>query len=176
MAFQVGRPCNETIGPPFDLGERLGPMSAARPPGGKPVILVVEDEPDERFLAAEMLEETGFAVIEAETAEQALAILNDRADEVSVVFSDVRTPGPIGGFELARIIGVTWPRVRVLLTSGDANDQPSDLRVSATFIPKPWRAPDILAWVEEAAGKPHDPRGGPSVIGSSPEIDSKTLS
>lgn len=130
------------------------------------MILVVEDEPDERFLAAELLEETGFRVIEAETAERALAILNDRADEVSVVFSDVRTPGPIGGFELARIIGVTWPRVRVLLTSGDAGDQPSDLRVSATFIPKPWRAADILAWVEEAAGRPDGAKRGPDVIGS----------
>jgi hypothetical protein len=80
---------------------------------------------------------------------------------VSVVFSDVRTPGPIGGFELARIIGVTWPRVRVLLTSGDAGDQPSDLRVSATFIPKPWRASDILAWVEEAAGR--TPEQGPGI-------------
>lgn len=121
----------------------------------KPVILVVEDQPDERFLAAEMLEETGFAVIEAETAERALAILNDRGEEVDVVFSDVRTPGSIGGFELARIIGVTWPRVRVLLTSGEAGDQPSDLRVSATFIPKPWRAPEILAWLEEAARHQH---------------------
>ncbi|WP_292509946.1 response regulator [Methylobacterium sp.] len=131
-------------------------MSVSRSPSSKPVILVVEDEPDERFLAASLLEETGFDVIEAETAEHALSILNDRADEVSVVFSDVRTPGPIGGFELARIIGVTWPRVRVLLTSGDAGDQPSDLRVSATFIPKPWRASDILAWVEENAA----PRAG----------------
>lgn len=131
------------------------------------MILVVEDEPDERFLAATLLEETGFDVIEAETAEHALAILNDRADEVSVVFSDVRTPGPIGGFELARIIGVTWPRVRVLLTSGDAGDQPSDLRVSATFIPKPWRAADILSWVEENA----PPRPGtpdrPALVGDS---------
>jgi len=126
-------------------------MTDVRPQGGKPVILVVEDEPDERFLAAEMLEETGFDVIEAETAERALAILNDRDGDVSVVFSDVRTPGPIGGFELARIIGVTWPRVHVLLTSGEAGDQPSDLRMSATFIPKPWRAPEILAWLEEAS-------------------------
>ena len=126
-------------------------MSDVRPRGRKPVILVVEDEPDERYLAAEMLEETGFEVIEAETAERALAILNDRGEEVNVVFSDVRTPGTIGGFELARIIGVTWPRVQVLLTSGEAGDQPSDLRVSATFIPKPWRAPEILAWLEEAS-------------------------
>ena len=140
------------------------PVSDVRPAKRKPVILVVEDEPDERFLAAEMLEETGFEVIEAETAERALAILNDRGDEVNVVFSDVRTPGTIGGFELARIIGVTWPRVRVLLTSGDAGDQPSDLRVSATFIPKPWRAEDILAWVQEAAGRPAG-SGGPAVIG-----------
>lgn len=142
-----------------------GSMSDARQPGRKPVILVVEDQPDERFLAATLLEDTGFTVIEAETADRALAILNDRADEVSVVFSDVRTPGPIGGFELARIIGVTWPKVRVLLTSGDAGDQPSDLRVSATFIPKPWRAEDILAWVQEAAGPP-PASGGPDVIGS----------
>ncbi|WP_430913825.1 response regulator [Methylobacterium sp. sgz302541] len=139
-------------------------MSDAHPAGTKPVILVVEDQPDERFLAATLLEETGFTVIEAETADHALAILNDRAEEVSVVFSDVRTPGPIGGFELARIIGVTWPSVRVLLTSGDAGDQPSDLRMSATFIPKPWRAQDILTWVEEAAGLPPG-RQGPAVIG-----------
>ncbi|KQP35124.1 response regulator [Methylobacterium sp. Leaf100] len=140
-------------------------MSAAPPSDARPVILVVEDEPDERYLAAEMLEETGFRVIEAETAERALAILQDRGNEVSVVFSDVRTPGPIGGFELARIIGVTWPRVRVLLTSGDAGDQPSDLRMSATFIPKPWRAEDILAWVQEAAGRSAATQTGPDVIG-----------
>lgn len=68
-------------------------MSESVQPGQKPVILVVEDQPDERFLAATLLEDTGFTVIEAETADRALAILNDRADEVSVVFSDVRTPG-----------------------------------------------------------------------------------
>lgn len=145
-------------------------MSDPRTPGQKPVILVVEDQPDERFLAATLLEDTGFSVIEAETAERALAILNDRGDDVSVVFSDVRTPGPIGGFELARIIGVTWPRVRVLLTSGDAGDQPSDLRVSATFIPKPWRAEDILAWVEQAAGRSPSGDAGPEVIGPGGKI------
>ncbi len=127
----------------------------------QPVILVVEDEPEERFLAATLLEETGFRVIEADTAEKALAILRERGGEVNVVFSDVRTPGPIGGFELARIIGVTWPRVHVLLTSGDAGDQPSDLRMSATFIPKPWRALDILTLVEQAAGY----HGGRSAVG-----------
>ncbi|MBE7196625.1 MAG: response regulator [Parafilimonas terrae] len=149
-------------------------MSDSVQTGRKPVILVVEDQPDERFLAATLLEDTGFTVIEAETADRALAILNDRADEVSVVFSDVRTPGPIGGFELARIIGVTWPRVRVLLTSGDAGDQPSDLRVSATFIPKPWRAEDILAWVEQAAGRSSGATG-PTIIGTGGKIISPGL-
>ncbi|MFF8800121.1 MULTISPECIES: response regulator [unclassified Methylobacterium] len=134
-------------------------MSDTRPTGRKPVILVVEDEPDERFLAAELLEEKGFEVIEAETAERALDILHERGDGIDVVFSDVRTPGTIGGFELARIIGVTWPRIRLLLTSGDAGDQPSDLRVTATFMPKPWRAPEILTWLEEAAGLREPPEG-----------------
>ena len=44
-------------------------MTDVTSPGRKPVILVVEDQPDERFLAATLLEETGFTVIEAETAE-----------------------------------------------------------------------------------------------------------
>ena len=134
-------------------------MSDARPTDRRPVILVVEDEPDERFLAAELLEEKGFEVIEAETAERALEILQERGEGIDVVFSDVRTPGTIGGFELARIIGVTWPRIHMLLTSGDAGDQPSDLRVTATFMPKPWRAPEILTWLEEAAGLKEPPEG-----------------
>ena len=46
-----------------------------------------------------------------------------------------------------------------LLTSGDAGDQPSDLRVTATFMPKPWRAPEILTWLEEAAGLKEPPEG-----------------
>jgi DNA-binding NtrC family response regulator len=117
-----------------------------------PVILVVEDEPEERFLAATMLEEAGFQVVESETAERALAILRERGETIDVVFSDVRTPGTIGGFELARVINVTWPRVHVILTSGDAGDQPSDLRMSATFLKKPWRALDILTLIEHAAG------------------------
>ena len=139
-------------------------MSDARPIGRqlgrRPVILVVEDEPDERYLAAELLEEKGFEVVEAETAERALDILRERGDGIDVVFSDVRTPGTIGGFELARIICVTWPRIRLLLTSGDAGDQPSDLRVTATFMPKPWRAPEILMWLEEAAGLREPPAEG----------------
>jgi hypothetical protein len=36
--------------------------------------------------------------------------------------------------------------------------------MSATFIPKPWRAEDILAWVEQAAGRPSGTTG-PAVIG-----------
>ena len=134
-----------------------------RKPSRQPVILVVEDEPEERFLAATMLEEAGFQVVEAETAERALTILRERGDGIDVVFSDVRTPGPIGGFELARVINVTWPRMHVILTSGDAGDQPSDLRMSATFVKKPWRALDILNLVERAAGAR---RGSPVLRGA----------
>ena len=132
-------------------------------PARQPTILVVEDEPEERFLAATLLEEAGFKVVEAETAERALAILRERGDAIDVVFSDVRTPGPIGGFELARVIGVTWPRIHVILTSGDAGDQPSDLRMSATFVKKPWPALDNLNLVERAAG--HH-RGQPALRGA----------
>ncbi|MFC6050788.1 response regulator, partial [Methylobacterium hispanicum] len=41
---------------------------------------------------------------------------------------------------------------------------------SATFIPKPWRAEDILAWVEQAAGRSPGGDAGPEVIGPGGKI------
>ncbi len=46
--------------------------------GSRPVVLVAEDEPLVRMLAADILEDEGFEVIEAATAVAALALLEKR--------------------------------------------------------------------------------------------------
>jgi CheY-like chemotaxis protein len=53
---------------------------------------VVEDEPLVRALAADVLEEAGFVVIEAPSADYAMVVLGKRSD-VAVVFTDVEMPG-----------------------------------------------------------------------------------
>ena len=57
-----------------------------------PVVLVVEDEALIRMLAVDVLEEAGFEVIEAPSADYAVLVL-DKRDDIRVVFTDVDMPG-----------------------------------------------------------------------------------
>jgi CheY-like chemotaxis protein len=57
-----------------------------------PVILLVDDEPVVRFVAADALASKGFAVIEVESADQALAVLKSRAD-IGLLFTDITCLG-----------------------------------------------------------------------------------
>ena len=119
--------------------------------------LVVEDDRDLRDLAATLLEETPLKVVEAASAEEALHYLRDRADEVAFAFVDVRLPCLMDGVDLARTVSLKWPWIRVLVTSGDPGARIEQLPRSATFLPKPWHALDVLVEAERAilgAGMP----------------------
>jgi len=85
----------------------------------KQVILVVEDEPIIRFGLALHLEESGFQVIEAESAADAIAILQEPSCIVNLVFSDVRMPGELDGIGLSRWIFENRPNIAVILASGE---------------------------------------------------------
>ena len=62
-------------------------------------VLVVEDEPLVRETIVCELEDAGFGVLEAETAETGLTILKQRP--VSLLFTDIRLPGSMDGWGLA---------------------------------------------------------------------------
>jgi chemotaxis response regulator CheB len=66
-------------------------------------VLIVEDEPLLRSMAVEFLSEAGLVTFEAENATDAIDLLNRRAPEVAVLFTDVRMPGSMDGLELARV-------------------------------------------------------------------------
>ena len=75
-----------------------------------PTVLVVEDEALVRMPIAEYLRDCGYKVLEAEDAGEAIHMV-DGGDPVDVVFSDVRMPGDMDGFDLARWIGDHHPDV-----------------------------------------------------------------
>ncbi|WP_375398522.1 PAS domain-containing protein [uncultured Sphingomonas sp.] len=86
---------------------------------GRGNILLVDDEDIVRSSTADMLEELGFHVVEAESAKQALAIL-DRGDTFALLITDHLMPG-MSGAELARIVRDRRPTLPVLLLSGYAD-------------------------------------------------------
>ncbi|GJE44952.1 hypothetical protein AEGHOMDF_4146 [Methylobacterium soli] len=118
--------------------------------------LVVEDDPQVRALAEALLEETELGVIGCDSAEAALNVLQARGGEVALVFADVRLAGQMDGLQLARAVSTLWPRARLVITSGQPVARP-EVPAEAVFIPKPWRALDVLVEAERAACTPKPP-------------------
>src|SRR5262249_11239145 len=122
--------------------------------------LVVEDDTDVRHLAAALLEEMELVIIEASSAEEALHFLQDHAAGVAFALIDVHVPCLMDGIDLARTISLEWPWIRLVVTSSADDGNVSKLPRSATSMPKPWLALDILMEAERAlqdAKQPRDP-------------------
>jgi DNA-binding NtrC family response regulator len=115
-----------------------------------PIALVVEDDPDQRALVAMLLEEAEFEVLECESAEAALAIMKLRGDHVAMVFADIRLAGSMDGVELAQILKAKFPRLTMIVTSGNPGSRLGNLPPSAVYMAKPWRALELLMRAERA--------------------------
>jgi two-component system cell cycle response regulator CpdR len=106
----------------------------------KPIALVLEDDLLQREMAVVLLEESEMGVIECESAEEALRVLEKMGTGVSMIFTDVQLAGKIDGVELAHFATHCYPDIHVIVTSGLALSIPE----GATFLPKPWLPLDVL--------------------------------
>jgi CheY-like chemotaxis protein len=110
-------------------------------------VLVVEDEVIVRMTIAEYLRDEGYDVIEAGTADEALAVLQ-RGTDIDLVFTDVRMPGSIDGCELARRVRARWPKLPVILTSGYSDELLTARSISEDIVvPKPYRPQAIVTTI-----------------------------
>jgi two-component system, response regulator PdtaR len=104
-----------------------------------PTVLVVEDDFLVRAVAVAHLQDCGFAIVEAQTADEAAAIL--RGDRrIAAVFSDVQTPGSLDGVTLAQWLARKYPSVKVLLTSGR---MAPDISTPFNFLAKPYTVDEL---------------------------------
>ena len=114
----------------------------------KIVILVVEDEAIIRMAAVDMLEQAGFAVVEAADADSAICILELR-NNVRAVFTDTNMPGSLDGLRLAHTIRGRWPPINLILTSGRLAVSDEELPTDGRFIRKPYLPEDLVATIRE---------------------------
>lgn len=114
------------------------------------LVLVVEDEMLVRMNTVEMVEEAGYAALEAANADEALAIL-DRRSDIQIVFTDINMPGSMNGIELAGAIAENWPGIRVGLTSGRFILRDEDLPENDRFILKPFDTGQIANVLRDLA-------------------------
>jgi CheY-like chemotaxis protein len=120
------------------IAELAQPVTGAPPEGDGTRILVVEDDPDVRFIVVEMLRDLGYEVEEVESAVEGLERVKRGA--FGLVFSDVVLPGGMDGAELGREIRSIRPELPVLLTSGYPREALADREgiESVELLPKPF--------------------------------------
>ena len=81
------------------------------------LVLLVEDEPVIRAVAAIHLEEAGFETVEAANADEAITLLESEL-EIRIVFTDIDMPGSMDGLKLAASIKGRWPPIKIVITTG----------------------------------------------------------
>jgi CheY-like chemotaxis protein len=113
-----------------------------------PLVLIVDDEALLRMHAADLLEEAGYATLEAANADEALRILEQRP-EVRLLFTDIQMPGKLDGLGLAREVHRRWPRILLVVTSGQIKPAKGDIPDRGRFVAKPYAAEDLLTQVDE---------------------------
>jgi len=107
------------------------------------VILIVDDDELVRGVLMELLEDLGFAVIEAGSGHDALALLRDKV-EVSLVISDINMP-EMDGLQLVEELKSMRPSLPVILMSGRPYKGRTHL-----FLAKPFARQRLLACIAEA--------------------------
>ena len=112
-----------------------------------PIVLVVEDEALIRLFIRGALEDGGYAAAEAQTADEALDLLQN--DGYAAVVTDIEMPGALSGLDLAWIVETRWPEIGIVLTSGRTLPSPEEIPPGARFITKPCQTELLLQAVEE---------------------------
>lgn len=107
-------------------------------------VLVVDDEAIIRMHIADILENEGFTVIEATSANEAIKVLECRPD-IKVVFTDIEMPGTMDGLALSHYVRRRWPPTIIIIASGRRQPQKNDMPDGAHFISKPFFPGDMAA-------------------------------
>jgi CheY-like chemotaxis protein len=122
-------------------------------------VLVVDDEPDIRLIARVVLTSAGHEVVEAASADEALALLAERRPDLLLL--DVRMPGR-AGWSVLEQVRTEQGDLPVVIFTADVRarrDAPNEGRDTDHFLLKPFGPDDLLAAVSDAIGDAARPGG-----------------
>ncbi|HVK58177.1 MAG TPA: PAS domain S-box protein [Candidatus Kapabacteria bacterium] len=119
-------------------------------------ILIVEDSADLRHLVKDLLVDSGYQVMEAETYKAGLQLFESARDRITLIVADVCLEDG-SGRELVRHIRKMKSGIKAILTTGYDPHQmrgKMDLTPDELFLPKPFEPEELLTAVETLlAGK-----------------------
>ena len=125
--------------------------TAIKLPGGLETILLVEDDLAVRELACEILCQSGYVVLPADSERQALKAWQQFGKRIDLLLTDVLIPCRCTGTDLARKFQRTKPKLRVIFMSGFGPEicAGDPALASGWFLPKPFSPAALLRIVSK---------------------------
>lgn len=111
------------------------------------IVLVAEAQGLVRGIAADVLNDHGYEVLEADCTEEVLSILAERGDDIRVLFADISLPGSMDGLTLAHTARRICPWIGLLITSGNARMSVAGLPEGSRFLAKVYDVADMASHV-----------------------------
>jgi CheY-like chemotaxis protein len=114
-------------------------------------ILLVDDEDALRSLSSEILESVGYAVKQASHGEEAVGMYATESSSIDLVVLDLAMP-VMGGRETFRKLMAINPNVKVIVTTGSADDEETRQLLSSgvkAVLPKPYAVEQFTAVIKD---------------------------
>jgi signal transduction histidine kinase len=122
-------------------------------PRGTETLLVVEDEPAVKQMARNILVAQGYLVLLASNGQEALQVARDyKGSSIDLVLTDVIMP-LMGGKALSELMKTKYPHLKILFTSGYADEPIAHdgvLERGIKFLPKPYTPVSLAHKVRES--------------------------
>jgi CheY-like chemotaxis protein len=139
-----------------EAGSRFGHAELSDLPRGNETVLLVEDEAALRDLSLRMLHQQGYNVLEAANGDEALRVIQKHGDNnIDLVVTDVVMP-QMGGKALADKLKIIRPNIKILFTSGYADNaivHHGVLESDIDFLQKPFSLEMLVRRVREVLDK-----------------------
>ena len=138
------------------MDEEQAPVNLSQAPraAAGETVLVVDDEPSVRMLVTEVLEEVGYAAIEAADGVSGLKVLQSDV-RIDLLITDVGLPGGVNGRQMADAARRVRPQLRVLFITGYAENAAlgnGHLEPGMHVLTKPFAMETLASRIESIIG------------------------
>ena len=124
-------------------------------PTQRHVVLVVDDEPAIRTVLSEFLRDCGLHPVAVESGDEAVRLLR-LGVAIDIVFSDVRMPGNVDGYGLARWIMDNRPEIPLILVTGDLGKANAAIELcGAEVLAKPYDFDTAVKTIRKTLNRRH---------------------
>jgi len=144
--FTLYLPQTEPPGPQPAASDR----GAAGDPASATLALLVEDNEAVRIVLRRQLVALGHPVVEAGSAEEAEALIENLPD-LGLIITDVALPGEKSGSDLARTVAATWPEIATVLMTGHGTKSVAKASpAEAPVLQKPFEQAELAVAIRQA--------------------------